>query len=104
MKMTQCGKCEGKGVIFADRHVGSPIPETHLTPQLGPGIVGKVRVPCTDCDGEGEHIREKDRCKKCKGKKVMKEKKRVEFHIEPGTEDGERIALRGEGDEEVGSV
>lgn len=21
MKMTTCGKCEGKGVIFADRHV-----------------------------------------------------------------------------------
>ncbi|KAL1405948.1 hypothetical protein Q8F55_007630 [Vanrija albida] len=89
MKMTQCGKCEGKGVIFADRH-------------LGPGIVGKARVPCPDCDGEGERIRDKDRCKKCKGKKVMKEKKRVEFHIEPGTEDGERIALRGEGDEEPG--
>lgn len=31
----------------------------------------------------------------------MKEKKRIEFMIEPGTEDGERIALRGEGDEAV---
>ena len=38
------------------------------------------------------------RCKKCKGKKVTKEKKRVEFMIDPGTEDGERIALKGEGD------
>ena len=41
------------------------------------------------------------RCKKCKGKRVVKEKKRVDFQIEPGTEDGERIALRGEGDELV---
>ncbi len=41
------------------------------------------------------------RCKKCKGAKVVKEKKRVEFKIEPGTEDGERIALKGEGDEAV---
>ncbi|BEI93480.1 uncharacterized protein CcaverHIS019_0511080 [Cutaneotrichosporon cavernicola] len=87
MKMTTCGKCEGKGVIFADRH-------------LAPGVVGKMRVTCTDCDGAGEHIREKDRCKRCKGKKVTKEKKRVEFQIEPGTENGERIALKGEGDEE----
>lgn len=31
----------------------------------------------------------------------MKEKKRIEFMIDPGTEDGERIALRGEGDEAV---
>ena len=42
------------------------------------------------------------RCRKCKGKKVVKEKKRVEFRIEPGTEDGERIALRGEADQAVG--
>lgn len=32
---------------------------------------------------------------------MVKEKKRVEFHILPGTEHGERIALRGEGDEMV---
>ena len=32
---------------------------------------------------------------------MVKEKKRVEFRIEPGTEDGERIALRGEADEAV---
>lgn len=60
-----------------------------------------MRVTCPDCDGEGQHIREKDRCKRCKGKKVTKEKKRVEFQIEPGTENGERIALKGEGDEIV---
>lgn len=60
-----------------------------------------MRVTCTDCDGAGEHIRDKDRCKRCKGKKVMREKKRVEFQIEPGTENGERIALKGEGDEMV---
>jgi DnaJ family protein A protein 2 len=41
------------------------------------------------------------RCKKCKGDKVVKDKKRVEFQIEPGTENGERIALKGEGDEIV---
>jgi DnaJ family protein A protein 2 len=41
------------------------------------------------------------RCKKCKGKKVVKEKKRVEFQIDPGTPDGENIALKGEADEAV---
>jgi len=35
---------------------------------------------------------------------VTKEKKRIEFHIDPGTEDGERIALKGEGDAAVGSA
>ena len=23
MKMTKCGKCEGKGIVFADRHVSN---------------------------------------------------------------------------------
>jgi DnaJ-class molecular chaperone len=50
-------------------------------------------------DLEGELMA---RCKKCKGEKVVKDKKRVEFQIEPGTENGERIALKGEGDEIVG--
>lgn len=32
---------------------------------------------------------------------MTKAKKRVEFQIDPGTENGERIALKGEGDEAV---
>jgi DnaJ family protein A protein 2 len=79
-------------------------------------MVGKMRVTCPDCNGEGSRLRDKEksvpaiiafsiqlmvRCKKCKGDKVVKDKKRVEFQIEPGTENGERIALKGEGDEIV---
>ncbi|KAK4686429.1 hypothetical protein P7C73_g3699, partial [Tremellales sp. Uapishka_1] len=86
-KLKDCSKCEGKGKITADRH-------------LGPGLVGKFKMECPECEGEGKKIREKDR--KCQGKKVRKEKKRVEFQIEPGTEDGERIALKGEADEAPG--
>nr|XP_019010770.1 chaperone regulator [Kwoniella pini CBS 10737]OCF49551.1 chaperone regulator [Kwoniella pini CBS 10737] len=82
-----CGNCEGKGIVFTDRHIA-------------PGLLGKVKSPCPSCNGEGKKIRDKEKCKKCKGLKVTKEKKRIEFMIEPGTEDGERIALRGEGDEE----
>lgn len=41
------------------------------------------------------------RCKKCAGKRVTKEKKKVSFDIQPGTIDGQRIALKGEGDEAV---
>ncbi|WWC93982.1 hypothetical protein V866_000820 [Kwoniella sp. B9012] len=83
----ECGNCEGKGTIFTDRHIA-------------PGLLGKVKSPCPSCHGEGKKIRDKEKCKKCKGLKVTKEKKRIEFMIDPGTEDGERIALKGEGDEE----
>ncbi|OCF36918.1 chaperone regulator [Kwoniella heveanensis BCC8398] len=82
----ECSKCEGKGFIFTDRH-------------LAPGLLGKMKSVCPECDGEGKKLRDKEKCKKCKGAKVLKEKKRIEFMIDAGTEDGERIALRGEGDE-----
>lgn len=57
---------------------------------------------CGDCSGTGSSLREKDRCKKCKGKKVMEEKKLVEFWIERGMEEGDRIVLPGEADQEPG--
>ena len=41
------------------------------------------------------------RCKKCKGVRVVKEKKPHEIFIEKGTPDRHRIILHGQGDEEV---
>ena len=41
------------------------------------------------------------RCKKCKGKKTVKEKTRQEIFIERGMADRQRIVLSGAGDEEV---
>jgi DnaJ family protein A protein 2 len=42
------------------------------------------------------------RCKKCKGEKVVQEKTRQEIHVERGMTDGQRIVLAGAGDQEVG--
>lgn len=41
------------------------------------------------------------RCKKCKGKKTVKEKNRQEIFVERGMPDRNRIVLTGAGDEEV---
>ncbi len=38
--------------------------------QIGPGMLQQMQSQCSDCGGSGEFIREKDRCKKCKGKRV----------------------------------
>lgn len=73
---------------------------------------------CQDCSGRGEKLKEKDqyafiswlntsaeltphRCKKCKGRKTVKEKTRQEIFIERGMGDRQRIVLSGAGDEEV---
>lgn len=57
---------------------------------------------CTECQGKGEEILAKDRCKNCEGKKTVKEKKILEVHIDRGMEDGHRITFSGEGDIEPG--
>jgi len=84
-----CSTCRGRGVKVVLR-------------QLGPGMVQQMQIPCSDCDGEGEVLSEKDRCKACSGKKTTKEKKVQEVHIDKGMIDGHKIPLRGQGDEQPG--
>ena len=46
--------------------------------QLGPGMYSQSSGPCDECHGKGEIINEKDKCKTCNGKKVVKEKKIID--------------------------
>lgn len=43
--------------------------------QIGPGMVQQIQSVCGECQGQGERINAKDRCKKCLGKKVPKDVK-----------------------------
>ena len=47
-------------------------------------------------------INERDRCKTCKGKKVVNETKILEVHVDKGMKDGQKIFFRGEGDQQPG--
>ncbi|KAH7925478.1 DnaJ-domain-containing protein [Leucogyrophana mollusca] len=86
-KPKECGQCEGKGWTFVQT-------------QIAPSQFGTMRAKCSDCNGQGNKLREKDRCKKCKGEKTVKEKTRQEIFIEKGMSDGQRIVLAGAGDQE----
>lgn len=55
---------------------------------------------CSDCQGEGEIINEKDRCSTCKGKKVCNETKILEVHVDKGMREHQKILFRGEGDQQ----
>lgn len=48
-------------------------------------------------------MNDKDKCKGCSGRKTVKESKVKEIHVDKGMVDGQRIPLRGEGDQIVGS-
>ncbi|KAF9927096.1 DnaJ sub A member 2, partial [Modicella reniformis] len=53
-------------------------------------------------DGQGKVIKEKDRCKECEGKKVVVGETELEFVIEKGMRDGEKIVIQGKADQKPG--
>ncbi|KAJ4480078.1 hypothetical protein J3R30DRAFT_3468087 [Lentinula aciculospora] len=88
-KPKQCSTCEGSG-------------RTYVKTKLAGGQMAVSPQKCEDCNGKGEKLREKDRCKKCKGSGTVQEKTRQEIIIEKGMADQQRIVLAGAGDEEPG--
>ncbi|RAL68464.1 hypothetical protein DID88_007192 [Monilinia fructigena] len=85
-KPENCSRCKGSGVTVGLRSVG-------------PGLVTQERVVCDTCSGVGKIYKEKDKCKKCKGKRTTKEQKSLELYIPRGARNGERIILEGEADQ-----
>lgn len=81
-KPKTCETCKGKGTRLQS---------------VGPGLV--TTVPCSTCSGEGQFFRDKDRCKRCKGARVVQSKKKLELYIPPGSREGEQIVLAGEADQ-----
>jgi DnaJ family protein A protein 2 len=69
--------------------------------QMGP-MIQRFQTVCPDCQGEGETIREKDRCKRCLGKKTVVERKVLHVHVARGVKTGHKIDFPGEGDQMPG--
>lgn len=104
-KNVVCDKCEGRGgkkgavAKCTTCHGSGFVVRVH---QLAPGMIQQVRAHCSDCEGQGEKINPKDKCKTCDGKKIVRERKIIEVHIDKGMEDGKKITFSGEGDQEPG--
>ena len=86
VKPQQCDRCKGAGLVEVFR-------------QMGPGLVSRDTAKCDRCQGAGNYYKEKDRCKKCKGKRTISETKPLEIYIPRGANQGERIVLEGEADQ-----
>ena len=86
VKPQQCDRCKGNGRVDILR-------------QMGPGLVARDTAACDRCQGSGNYYKEKDRCKKCKGKRTVQETKPLEIYIPRGAYQGERIVLEGEADQ-----
>ncbi|ENN74728.1 hypothetical protein YQE_08695, partial [Dendroctonus ponderosae] len=83
----QCSTCRGSGMQVQVQ-------------QLGPGMLHQIQTVCPKCRGQGEIINPKDRCKHCQGKKVIRDRKILEVHVDKGMVDGQKIVFNGEGDQE----
>jgi DnaJ-class molecular chaperone len=59
-------------------------------------------IECRSCGGAGQSIAEKDKCTKCKGKKVVPEPKTLEVRIEKGMPPGQKVRFSGDANEMPG--
>lgn len=84
-----CSSCKGRGMV------------TKMT-QLGPGMYSQSTGPCDDCNGSGKTYDAKNRCKTCKGKQILQEKKIIEVTIDKGVPNHHKYSFMGESDEKPG--
>ncbi|CAD7682670.1 unnamed protein product [Nyctereutes procyonoides] len=100
-----CDKCEGrggkKGAVECCPNCRGTGMQIRIH-QIGPGMGQQIQSVCMECQGHGERISPKDRCKSCNGRKIVREKKILEVHIDKGMKDGQKITFHGEGDQEPG--
>jgi DnaJ family protein A protein 2 len=84
----KCAGCDGRGM-------------KHMMRQMGP-MIQRFQTVCPDCNGEGEIIKDKDRCKQCSGKKTVVDRKVLHVHVDKGVRSGTRVEFKGEGDQSPG--
>ena len=79
----KCSRCGGRGTVTVQQRTAF-------------GMMQSTKA-CPDCNGTGKII--KTPCENCRGKGYVKINKKLEVSIPAGIDDGQRIALRGQGNE-----
>ncbi|CAB4064872.1 DNAJA1 [Lepeophtheirus salmonis] len=98
-----CDKCDGKGgskVSVCDTCHGSGMEVR--TKSIGPGFIQQMQIQCSKCGGGGEYVDPASKCKTCKGKRTIKDKKILEIMIDKGMPSDHVFTFEGEGDHEPG--
>jgi DnaJ family protein A protein 2 len=86
----QCSACGGHGMAlsyndqYAATFTNISIPGfKEILTRVGP-LLTQSTAECTVCKGQGNFFSPRDKCKKCKGAKVIEEKKILEIYIPRG--------------------
>jgi len=85
----RCANCDGTGIETLIHRMGQFIQQT--------------RTHCSLCNGNGNMIDDKNRCKTCLGKKVFRKEKILDVNIAPGSQNGETIKFIDEANQIVSS-
>lgn len=84
---TKCIICDGRGFNVQMRRMG-PFQQ-------------QIRSPCNHCMGKGKIIMARDKCMKCMGEKLNKEKKELHLDIQKGCQNNDTVIFEEEGDESL---
>ncbi len=98
-RVEKCPECEGSGakkgttVETCTTCRGTGTVRVQQRTMLG---MMQTTRPCEDCGGTGKKIKEP--CTYCKGKGYVKNSKKLEVTIPAGIDDGQKVAIRSQGD------
>ncbi len=99
-RIQKCSDCGGtgaeKGSSVETCSVCGGTGQVRVQQRTPLGMMQTTRT-CDSCGGSGKHI--KNPCSGCKGKGYVKISKKLDVTIPAGIDDGQRIILRGEGNE-----
>ena len=97
-RIQKCDECSGsgaaKGTTADTCTVCGGSGQKRVTQRIG-GMAFQSTVTCDTCRGSGKII--KNPCANCRGTGYVKVNKKLSVNIPAGIDDGERIALRGQG-------
>ncbi len=97
-RIQKCSDCGGSGAAKGTKAETCTVcggsGQRRITQRIG-GMAFQSTTTCDSCGGTGKII--KTPCTECKGKGFVKVNKKLSVNIPAGIDDGERIALRGQG-------
>ena len=82
-KTRTCTTCGGRGVVVRTSRTF--------------GMLFQTQTTCPTCGGTGEEVYEK--CSSCGGKGFILQKERIRIKVPPGIRGGQRLVIKGKGDE-----
>jgi DnaJ homolog subfamily A member 2 len=100
-KQVKCVECKGEGtnnkdaIIMCD--ICSGTGKINEIRRMGP-MIQQIVKECYKCKGKGKIIPDSAKCKKCNYKKYVIKPTSINLYIAPGSNNGEQIILKGQGD------